>query len=221
LAVGDAEFQKKCLGKMKDVSENQGRTVLFVSHNLESIKKLCLSGLYLKSGTAESFDDIEKCFLEYLKSINKPLLSVRKIQNYFLNDFLEIQEFSISDASIRTFDDLDFLIKFRNHKKNLIDCVAILIYDEEENRIAIIDLRSSILIGSTRSEILITGTIKNIPLLRGEYRLGLAIGSTTCTGDFFNLLLLRVRENESNNLIQFPRNVMGEFAIKANFETSK
>jgi lipopolysaccharide transport system ATP-binding protein len=50
LAVGDAEFQKKCLGKMKDVSKKEGRTVLFVSHNMASVLSLCTSGIVLKNG---------------------------------------------------------------------------------------------------------------------------------------------------------------------------
>jgi lipopolysaccharide transport system ATP-binding protein len=51
LAVGDAEFQKKCLGKMGDVSKGEGRTVLFVSHNMGAVKTLCRNGIYLKSGS--------------------------------------------------------------------------------------------------------------------------------------------------------------------------
>lgn len=51
LAVGDAEFQKKCLGKMKDVSRLEGRTVLFVSHNLTAVQTLCTKGLYLDNGS--------------------------------------------------------------------------------------------------------------------------------------------------------------------------
>lgn len=50
LAVGDAEFQKKCLGKMKDVSVNDGRTVLFVSHNMAAIKTLCNHGVVMQHG---------------------------------------------------------------------------------------------------------------------------------------------------------------------------
>ena len=50
LAVGDAEFQKKCLGKMKDVSEIGGRTVLFVSHNMAAVKELCGNSILLKNG---------------------------------------------------------------------------------------------------------------------------------------------------------------------------
>ena len=50
LAVGDAEFQKKCLGKMGDVSKGEGRTILFVSHNMASIKLLCDTGILLENG---------------------------------------------------------------------------------------------------------------------------------------------------------------------------
>lgn len=50
LAVGDTEFQKKCLGRMKDVSTNEGRTVLFVSHNMAALKQLCTQGLVIQQG---------------------------------------------------------------------------------------------------------------------------------------------------------------------------
>jgi lipopolysaccharide transport system ATP-binding protein len=50
LAVGDAEFQKKCLGKMSDVSKGEGRTVLFVSHNMAAVKALCSGGIILQNG---------------------------------------------------------------------------------------------------------------------------------------------------------------------------
>lgn len=53
LAVGDYEFQQKCLGKMEDVSKNQGRTVLFVSHNMEAVKSLCSKSLLLQYGNVE------------------------------------------------------------------------------------------------------------------------------------------------------------------------
>ena len=48
LAVGDAEFQKKCLGKMDEVSRSQGRTVLFVSHNMEAVLKLCHRAVFIE-----------------------------------------------------------------------------------------------------------------------------------------------------------------------------
>ncbi|MDQ3190822.1 MAG: ABC transporter ATP-binding protein [Bacteroidota bacterium] len=65
LAVGDAEFQKKCIGKMKDVS-GQGRTVLFVSHNMASVKSLCTSGVVLSNGGISYMGDIDKSVAEYM-----------------------------------------------------------------------------------------------------------------------------------------------------------
>ena len=60
LAVGDAQFQKKCLGKMEDVSTNEGRTVLFVSHNMGVIQQLCQKAILLKSGCIEGIDTADR-----------------------------------------------------------------------------------------------------------------------------------------------------------------
>ncbi|MES2592732.1 MAG: ABC transporter ATP-binding protein [Bacteroidota bacterium] len=69
LAVGDAEFQKKCLGKMKDVS-GEGRTVLFVSHNMAAIQKLCNTGILLHKGQVLESGNIEDVTKKYLTSGN-------------------------------------------------------------------------------------------------------------------------------------------------------
>jgi lipopolysaccharide transport system ATP-binding protein len=68
LAVGDVEFQTKCLGKMKDVSGREGRTVLFVSHNMAAIQKLCSTGILLKNGLMNRQGTIEPVIDEYLKN---------------------------------------------------------------------------------------------------------------------------------------------------------
>lgn len=65
LAVGDADFQKKCLGKMKDVSANQGRTVLFVSHNLTAVKNLCSRAIFLKQGQLAKSGNAEEIVAYY------------------------------------------------------------------------------------------------------------------------------------------------------------
>lgn len=69
LAVGDVEFQKKCIGRLKDVSTNDGRTVLFVSHNLNSLAALCDTGLYLSNGKIVLDSDIHSAIREY-ESVN-------------------------------------------------------------------------------------------------------------------------------------------------------
>jgi lipopolysaccharide transport system ATP-binding protein len=66
LAVGDADFQKKCLGKMNDVSKGEGRTVLFVSHNLDAVKKLCNKGLLLHHGQLIHDGNIDSTLDSYL-----------------------------------------------------------------------------------------------------------------------------------------------------------
>jgi lipopolysaccharide transport system ATP-binding protein len=66
LAVGDAQFQKKCLGKMEDVSMREGRTVLFVSHNMGAIKQLCHKVLLLDKGRANQIGSVETITRSYL-----------------------------------------------------------------------------------------------------------------------------------------------------------
>lgn len=67
LAVGDAEFQKKAIGKMKDVSQGGGRTVLFVSHNMTAVKSLCKRGLILENGLLKEFGEIDDIVAHYLR----------------------------------------------------------------------------------------------------------------------------------------------------------
>jgi ABC-type polysaccharide/polyol phosphate transport system ATPase subunit len=67
LAVGDAEFQKKCLGKMNDVAKGEGRTVLFVSHNMGAVKSLCNKGMLLNLGTNSLLSDSKDAIMLYTK----------------------------------------------------------------------------------------------------------------------------------------------------------
>ena len=68
LAVGDTEFQKKCLGKMDEISKTQGRTILFVSHNMGVIQSLCKKTILLEKGELKMFDDTDKVIHYYLNN---------------------------------------------------------------------------------------------------------------------------------------------------------
>src|SRR5579859_5910386 len=68
LAVGDMEFQKKCLGKMQDVSEKEGRTILFVSHNMGAIKSLCTKGMLLEKGRLSFVGETNAAINKYLRA---------------------------------------------------------------------------------------------------------------------------------------------------------
>ena len=66
LAVGDAEFQKKCLGKMQDVAKGEGRTILFVSHNMGAVAQLCTRALYLEAGRVVKQGNVNEIITFYL-----------------------------------------------------------------------------------------------------------------------------------------------------------
>ena len=88
LAVGDAEFQKKAIGKMKDVSQGQGRTVLFVSHNMASIRQLCTTGVLLENGMVKYRDNrIDNVVDFYLNGNTKDISDRDKITGADLDNY--------------------------------------------------------------------------------------------------------------------------------------
>jgi len=96
LAVGDAQFQKKCLGKMEDVSKNQGRTVLFVSHNMGVISQLCKSAIVLHKGEMDYLGDVGKA-IEYYIGRNSQRASSYSIDQESKKD-IYFKEVSIANA---------------------------------------------------------------------------------------------------------------------------
>ena len=71
LSVGDAEFQKKCIGKMQDISSDSGKTILFVSHNLRAVQMLCNKGLLLDHGQMLHFGDVTETASKYIEHREK------------------------------------------------------------------------------------------------------------------------------------------------------
>ena len=117
LAVGDAEFQKKAIGKMQDVSRGEGRTVLFVSHNMGSIKALCHHGVLLENGQVKYLGDIDDTVKTYL-SENETEYGKELMER---NDRYGIGGIVINNIVVTTIDDMpissvlcgqDFKIKF-------------------------------------------------------------------------------------------------------------
>lgn len=89
LAVGDMDFQQKCIGKMEDAAES-GKTILFVSHNLAAVQSLCAKAILIHEGTVKQFDETSKVISTYVthnKTINKIDLSRRKNKRMYIEDF--------------------------------------------------------------------------------------------------------------------------------------
>jgi lipopolysaccharide transport system ATP-binding protein len=118
LAVGDAEFQRKCLGKMGDVSKGEGKTILFVSHNMSSLMSLCNNGIQLTNGLISGIGSIEKIMKAYL-TLNKKKLEFKvRDKNLEIDishkqsfDFLDDIKFRIELISKISFD-RDLFIDF-------------------------------------------------------------------------------------------------------------
>jgi len=108
LAVGDAQFQKKCLGKMEEVGRG-GRTVLFVSHNMDAITRLCDSSIYLVDGMIAYFGPTKKAVSMYLKS-DSGITSVRKwpeISKAPGNDTVRLLSVAVHDEDNKTSESFD------------------------------------------------------------------------------------------------------------------
>lgn len=119
LAVGDAEFQKKAIGKMQDVSKGEGRTVLFVSHNMTSIKALCKRGVILKNGLLVDDGDVDTVVTHYLrgdsaidnyKSWQEPVIKKEGFE--LLEIGVRVKDGSYSDV-MRMDHELELVIRYK------------------------------------------------------------------------------------------------------------
>jgi len=98
LAVGDAEFQRKCIGKMEEVTRKEGRTVLFVSHNMGAIKKLCKRCILLDQGKVVTVGDTESVVEEYLGSgLNVQKVSIEKRKDRQGSGRLKVIDYFLKD----------------------------------------------------------------------------------------------------------------------------
>lgn len=111
LAVGDAEFQKKCLGKMGEVSKGEGRTVLFVSHNMAAVQSLCGRGIWLENGAICSVNNIQYILKDYQES---NLISTRKNFLSDFNEFIIIQNISVDTDEITVDQEFEIIFELTN-----------------------------------------------------------------------------------------------------------
>jgi lipopolysaccharide transport system ATP-binding protein len=98
LAVGDTEFQKKCLGKMGEVSKGEGRTVLFVSHNMAAVKALCNKGIVLKNGMLLTDTDAAKAISFYMNGSSETS-NERTFDETYSNEVFALKVIRISNAN--------------------------------------------------------------------------------------------------------------------------
>ncbi|WP_022823998.1 polysaccharide ABC transporter ATP-binding protein [Hymenobacter norwichensis] len=184
LAVGDAEFQKKCLGRMEDVSRNDGRTILFVSHSMAAVKNICTTGLLMRNGqlayagtAAQTVDYYIANFLEFNNAakviINKShrLWEASRAIIYESVEFLNA--FENNCYSIQ--DDILLLLKIRSSIDSQAFRIAFSVFKIDETPVGTFFSNEifSIKKGET-SEIELV--VKNHQLAKGQYYLSFSIG---------------------------------------------
>jgi lipopolysaccharide transport system ATP-binding protein len=177
LAVGDAEFQKKCLGKMNDVSKGEGRTVLFVSHNMAAVQNLCFKGILLENGIIKKTGVINDVLAEYLVSTKIENVKLSENTNRKGNGFLKFTDgffISDNDNNIETFKDLKIKLNFELNfpSKIMQSRIDIGINNFMGDRVAWLSSNvviSEFSIFSNSIEFL----IKDLPLAPGDYTLNI------------------------------------------------
>lgn len=126
LAVGDVKFQQKCLGKMSDVSQSEGRTVLYVSHNMNTVRRLCSRCIVMSKGRIIFDGDIEEAIKIYMQENNVTQNTVVRFDNSYRPSYIrglnkvDVQQFSLCDRSEYRFtsrEKLSFELRWKTQMK--------------------------------------------------------------------------------------------------------
>lgn len=119
LAVGDAEFQKKCLGKMDEVTKKAGRTIIFVSHNMEAIKNLCNKCVLLEDGKIKEIGDTKKVINRYLKNPRKSIGPYQTNNENLIIEYIKLEKQKESPLYYDDIINFELLINNKKPIKNL------------------------------------------------------------------------------------------------------
>jgi lipopolysaccharide transport system ATP-binding protein len=181
LAVGDASFQQKCLTKMEDVS-GQGRTVLFVSHNMTAVQSLCHRVIHIESGTIKANGDARGIIQEYLALTSHKQTLSRQLR---VGRSMTIMDVNFLPNPVESGGDLRFEIIATANSPIKLGEIALLVYAPEGHRIGTVDLRPSGFPFALRAgqSLQIDGVLRSLPLVERNYRISLWIDSGEFTGE--------------------------------------
>lgn len=196
LAVGDAEFQAKCLGKMDEVSKEKGRTILFVSHNLAAVEHLCSTAILLDKGNALEQGNVSDVLGKYTRT---QVVRMPGQNGATLTKDVILKDFHFLQSNVGPFDDLEYEITIESKGPNRFTDLAMLVYNHLNERVGIVDFRhQDLLQRSAHSSVLtVRGRINGISLMDGTYHCGLFVSSMCCQGDFLNLASFEIKREDS------------------------
>ena len=193
LAVGDAQFQKKCLGKMEEVSK-QGRTVLFVSHNMEAVKNLCGRCLYLDKGRILSKGKTEKIVNLYIDNTANHLWSVKNPARRGGSGGARIKKIWFTDSNGKKITairftggvNLSLVAELDNEYQNKNNIVVGFGIDtiKGERIITCVSSWVNFEITARESNLFVSCLLNNFPLINGRYLVSASISSGNDTLDY-------------------------------------
>lgn len=200
LAVGDGAFQKKCLGKMNNVAKGEGRTVLFVSHNMAASQSLCTEAIYLRSGELVAKGEFYSQLMQYSRDVVDHRVTGLKSRRR-LSDTVAVEAMDFGPNPICSGLGLDFSIEFSSTLPTNLKELCLLFYSGIGVRVAIVDLRSNRLdyaFGGDRP-LTIKGGIRRLNLIEGDYSVGIYIHNEELKGDFYDLYPLCVLKTDRSS----------------------
>lgn len=176
LAVGDAEFQKKAIGKMQDISSEGGRTVLFVSHNMGAIRNLCSKCLVLKNGETQILTDTEKAITYYLtmdEAINTGVVTFDSDKPFARMKKATIKNNSTIGTNFHSGDTLSIVVDIERDTNDPIN-LYIGLYDEFGEKLCHFGNKyEDFKIPDNSNKI--TFKIESLPLVSGKYSINLSL----------------------------------------------
>jgi lipopolysaccharide transport system ATP-binding protein len=192
LAVGDAAFQKKCLGKMGDVAK-QGRTVMFVSHDMTAIQVLCSRVIHLNNGRVFGVGTAREQIESYLNQSTN-IAEIDSANPIDLHPKLQLVQFGFSPNPLPSGSAAKFTIELSSPEVSCVNELAIFIFDSLGKRVAILDLRQPISLMKIdgHNGLTIQADIETLPLVEGDYYLGFYINSDNVKADFLDLSMLTI-----------------------------
>lgn len=222
LAVGDSQFQKKCIGKMQEVAGQQGRTVLFVSHNMAAVQTLCRKAALLKGGQLQAYGEASDVVGKYILETASVGGGGRRGPHARLGKNIVLEDIRFSPSPIISGQNAEFEFGLSCEHKETIQQFSLLVYSSRGSRVAILDLRGSIFPAQIGPEIgmRVVGRISGIPLVEGEYGIGVWIVTDSHAGEALDLVSLKVMERaDASDLVPYPAEYRG--VINLSFEVER
>jgi len=190
LAVGDAEFQKKAIGKMQDISKGEGRTVLFVSHNMAAVKSLCSRGILLEKGKIASTGSISSLIDDYLLSNETELCNYLRSGNEFGTYIKSVSIKTSTKGQLHEFNK-DLKIEIQLSCSDIIKEPAVSYQILNSENIPLIHellLSTEIEFCNNKGAFILTSTIEKIKLYQGRYKLNVYFADNFTKSKFDTLL---------------------------------